>query len=67
MAVNQEVILVAAPRSDDVVEVRNVDPQKFPDARISLGQLVSQLDWDDWLSCVNSDSLERHLRLAAGN
>jgi len=66
MAVNQEVIMVVAPREDDRVELRNVQPDLFPDATISLGRLVSQLNWDDWLSCINCDELERHLRESAG-
>jgi N-acetylgalactosamine kinase len=67
MAVDQEVILVAGPRADDHIEIRNVQPEAFPDAAISLSQLVSQLNWDDWLSCVNSQELQRRLRQAAGN
>ncbi len=67
MAVTQEVIMVVAPRSDDRIEARNVDPQLFPDVSTSIGRLVSQLNWDDWLSVVNSSGLVRHLRESAGN
>jgi N-acetylgalactosamine kinase len=67
MAVNQEVIMVVSPRDDDRIEVRNVRPDLFSDASISLGRLVSQLNWDDWLSCINCVELERHLRESAGN
>lgn len=67
MAVTQEVLLAVAPRADDHVEARNVDPVQFPPASISLGQLVSRLDWDNWLSVVNSEELTRHLRDSAGN
>ncbi len=67
MAVNQEVILVASPRDDDRIEIRNVQREEFSDTSISLGQLVSQLDWDDWLSCVNSLELQRRLRQSAGH
>jgi N-acetylgalactosamine kinase len=66
MAVNQEVVMVVAPRDDDHLEIRNVQADVFPDASISLGRLVSQLNWDDWLSCINSAELERHLRESAG-
>lgn len=66
MAVNQEVIMVVSPRDDDRIEVRNVHPDRFPSASISLGRLVSQLNWDDWLSCINCEELERHLRQSAG-
>lgn len=67
MAVTQEVLMVVAPRADDRIEARNVDPVNFPDLSISLGQLVSRLDWDDWMSVVNSGELVRHLRESAGN
>ncbi len=67
MAVNQEVLMVVSPRDDDQIELRNVQPDLFPDASVSLGTLVSRLNWDDWLSCINSNELERHLRESAGN
>ncbi len=66
MAVNQEVIVVASPRADDRLEIRNVDPDQFPDASVSLGRLIAQLDWDGWQSCINSAALERYLRQSAG-
>lgn len=66
MAVNQEVIVVASPRSDDRLEIRNVDPKQFPDASLSLGSLIAELDWDGWLNCINSARLERYLRQSAG-
>ncbi len=67
MAVSQEVLLVAGPRSDDIIEAHNVDPVAFPPVRTSLGQMVSRLNWDDWLSVVNSQELHRHLRELSGN
>lgn len=67
MAVNQEVLMVVSPRSDDLVNIRNVESERFPDASLSLGRLVSQLRWEDWLSVVNCGALERHLRQSAGN
>ena len=66
MAVNQEVLVAAAPRHDDRIELRNVEPDSFPDASISLGSLIGQLEWDDWLRCVNGARLEEHLRRASG-
>jgi N-acetylgalactosamine kinase len=67
MAVTQEVIMAVAPRADDVIEARNVDSAQFPNLSISLGKLVSRLNWDDWLSVVNSSQTLRHLRESAGN
>ncbi|MFN9372512.1 MAG: galactokinase family protein, partial [Planctomycetaceae bacterium] len=67
MAVSQEVLLVAGPRTDDIIEAHNVDPVAFPPVRTSLGEMVSRLNWDDWLSVVNSQELHRHLRELSGN
>ena len=67
MAVSQEVIMAVSPRADDLIEARNVDPKQFPNVSISIGKLVSQLNWADWLSVVNSGELLRHLRESAGN
>jgi len=66
MAVNQEVVVAASPRADDRLEIRNVDPDQFPDASLSLGRMIAQLDWDGWLNCINSAALERYLRQSAG-
>ena len=67
MAVTQEVIMAVAPRPDDRIEARNLDPAAFPDVSLSLGRLVSQLNWDDWMSVVHSSGLVQHLRESAGN
>jgi len=67
MAVNQEAIMVVSPRSDDSIVARNVAPEQFPDVSISIGKLVSQLDWDNWLSVLNSAELVHHLRASEGS
>lgn len=67
MAVNQEVIMAVSPRGDDSIVARNVDPEQFSDVSISIGKLVSQLDWDNWLSVLNSGELVHHLRACEGS
>ncbi|MFM8287289.1 MAG: galactokinase [Planctomycetaceae bacterium] len=67
MAVTQEVVMVAGPRNDDHIEARNVAADQFPDARITLGEMVSRLAWDDWMSVVDSGELHRHLREQEGH
>jgi len=59
MNIGREVLMVAAPRDDDLFCLSNVDQQSFPDARFSLREEVSQLDWDDWLSYVRSSHVRR--------
>ena len=59
MNVAREIIMVAAPREDDSFLLSNVDRKTYPDTNFSLTQEVSQLDWDDWLSYVQSDRVRR--------
>lgn len=59
MNIGLEVILVAAPRNDDVFRLSNLNRSVFPDTQFSLKQEVSQLDWDDWLSYVQSSRVRR--------
>ena len=59
MNVGREVIMVAAPRDDDRFCLSNVDRKNFPDAQFSLREEVAQLDWDDWLSYVQSSRVRR--------
>jgi len=54
MAIDDEIIMVASPRDDDVIELRNSDEKAFGAAAFSIGQQVASLDWGDWLTCVNS-------------
>jgi galactokinase len=59
MNIGREVLMVAAPRDDDQFCLSNVDQQSFPDAHFSLREEVAQLDWDDWLSYVQSSRVRR--------
>jgi N-acetylgalactosamine kinase len=61
MAINKEVILVAAPRSDDTVRVANTAEEVFPAQEFCIGVEIADMPWDDWLSHL---SLERVQRLA---
>ncbi len=54
VAINDEIIMVASPREDDVIELRNSDAEAFRPASFSISQEVANLDWGDWLTCVNS-------------
>ena len=54
MAISEEILMVAAPRSDDQVRLHNADTDTFAHAAFSIGQEIAHLDWGDWLTCVNS-------------
>jgi len=67
MAIDREVIVVASPRDDDVVRLVNTDRRQFPPKTFSVADLIGSMEWDDWLSYVNSASVIRLVRRSAGD
>lgn len=54
IAINDECIAVVSPRQDDVVELSNSLPDRFADNSFSIGELVRDLELQDWFTCINS-------------
>lgn len=67
IAIDREVLLAASLRDDDVVQLTNVRPDQFPPRRFSIGELLAQLTWDDWLSLVNSEAVRQMVTEAGGD
>jgi N-acetylgalactosamine kinase len=67
MAIDREVLLAAAARDDDQVCLYNVHADQFGPRCFSLGELLAQLTWDDWLSLVNSESVQQMVMQASGD
>ncbi len=67
MAIDRDAVFIAAPRSDDQVRMCNVNPQKHPDREFSIGQLLGQIEWQDWLSFVNSQYVRRIIAQTRGD
>ena len=66
IAISDEIILVASPRDDDRIELRNT-AQQFESTSFSIGEEMSQLDWTEWLVCVNSPATMRLLQGSQGD
>jgi len=67
MTIGYESLMIVCPRRDDRVRLFNVDPERFPDREFSIGELVKDLPWDDWLSLVNSEKVSRMVRTCGGD
>ncbi len=65
MTIGYETIVVVRPRRDDMVCLYNLEGDRFPDRQFSIGELISELPWDDWISLINSEKVS-HLVLDAG-
>ncbi len=57
MTIGYETLMIVHPRADDKVLLHNIDRRSFGSRQFSIGELVSDLPWDDWLSVVNSRKL----------
>ncbi|MBN1580045.1 MAG: NTP transferase domain-containing protein, partial [Anaerolineae bacterium] len=67
MTIGYETLMVVRPRQDDAVRLYNLDRAQFPDRAFSIGDLVADLPWDDWLSLVNSDRVSNMIDDASGD
>jgi N-acetylgalactosamine kinase len=67
MAVNREIILVAAPRNDDVVSLSNTDENQFSEQAFRISDLVANLNWDDWEHVIDGPRIQRMLDAARGD
>lgn len=67
MTIGYETLMAVKPREDDQVRLFSVDPQQFPDRQFSIGELVSELPWGDWLSLINSEKVSEMVHTYGGD
>jgi len=65
MTIGYETIIAVRPRQDDRLFLYNLDRERFPDREFSIGEMVAELPWDDWICLINSEKVS-HLVLSAG-
>ena len=67
MTIGYESLMIVSPRRDDRVRLFSIDPGHFPDREFSIGEMVEDLPWDDWLSLVNSEKVSRMVHTYGGD
>jgi len=67
MTIGYETLMVVHPRDDDEIRLYSVDKERFPDHRFSIGEVVAELPWEDWLQVVDSEAVLDMARTAQGN
>ncbi|NLG28118.1 MAG: galactokinase, partial [Chloroflexi bacterium] len=67
LAINREILMAVHPRSDDQVTLHNVADEPFGTRAFGIGELLSQLPWEDWLSLVDSRETRRLVAEAQGD
>jgi N-acetylgalactosamine kinase len=64
MAVSREVLLVAAPREDDKVTLRNLEDRLYPAREFRISDLLDEASWTDWMDFLDSGTVRRVLDAA---
>ena len=67
MTIGYETLMAVRPRQDDLVRLFSVNPDHFPDREFSIGELVEDLPWEDWLSLVNSEKVSEMVKTYGGD
>ncbi|MFW6146100.1 MAG: galactokinase family protein [Planctomycetota bacterium] len=67
MAISREVLVAAAPRTDDVVTLANVDTKRFGPREFRIYDLLHEASWTDWIDFVNSQAVRHFLAQALGD
>ncbi|MBS1251009.1 MAG: Galactokinase [Anaerolineales bacterium] len=67
MAIDREILVAASLRDDDEVHLYNVHSDQFGPRQFSMGELLAELTWDDWLSLVDSDKVHQMVLREAGD
>ena len=67
MTIDKEVILVAAARDDDVVELSSADGRVRRPTAFAIGGEVAQMDWDEWLSYPSPERTRQIVAEARGD
>ncbi|MBM4030926.1 MAG: hypothetical protein FJ291_03975, partial [Planctomycetes bacterium] len=67
VAINKELLMIVEERPDNNVALHNRDFQQFKFRTFNIGEEVAALDWDDWISTINSEKVMRMVREAGGD
>ena len=67
ITINREMLLIAGMREDDVIDIHNVDAKSFRPRHFSIGDEISRLPWDEWLTMINSDTVLDMIRSSHGD
>jgi N-acetylgalactosamine kinase len=67
LAIDREIVMAVHPRDDDQIHLHNVAQEPFGSRQFSIGEMLSKLPWDDWMSLVDSDQVREMVDTAAGD
>ncbi len=67
MAINREALVAASPRQDDIVRLRHLEVNRFPNRELRIHDLLGEESWSGWMDFLESETAKRVLTLAPGD
>jgi N-acetylgalactosamine kinase len=67
MAINRETLLAASPREDDVVRLRDIRVNHFPNREFRIYDLLGEESWSNWMDFLESSTVTQVLEAAPGD
>ena len=67
MAINRETLLAASPRDDDVVRLRDIRVNHFPNREFRIYDLLGEESWSNWMDFLDSSTVTQVLEAAPGD
>jgi len=67
MAINREIIMAVSPRDDDLVRLRNLEKDYFPNRDFRISELIENGNSTDWINFITSNTVQRLLERTPGD
>ena len=67
MAIDREIVMAAAPRDDDRINLWNADAAAYPHCTFTIGELTGDAGWDKWLHTLDTQFIQRLVSPGAGD
>jgi N-acetylgalactosamine kinase len=67
MAIDREIVLAAALRDDDRINLWNASERDYPQRTFTFGELETDIVWEDWRRTLNAQFMQRYVSKAASD
>ena len=67
MAIDRDIVLAAALRDDDRVNLWNASEREYPHRTFTFSELATDIVWEDWRRTLNTQFMQRYVSKAAGD
>ncbi len=67
MAIDRDIVLAAALRDDDRVNLWNAAERDYPHRSFTFSELATDIVWEDWRRTLNTQFMQRYVSKAAGD